>query len=90
MSLDDVPDVERELDPKTVEDRAGLVAFIGLLLATESPVEWENDRTDSYLEAMAAWLGSMDGVFKNRGEPTPEEPSWSLIAQMLLTATIYE
>jgi hypothetical protein len=42
------------------------------------------------MDAMAAWVRDTPGYFINRGEPVPEEPSWSLFAQIILAATAYE
>lgn len=56
----------------------------------EEPEVWENDSLATFLRAWSAWLSDMDGYFVNRGEPVPEEPSWQLIAQMLLAARVYE
>jgi hypothetical protein len=32
----------------------------------------------------------MDGYFAHQREPVPIEPSWQLIAQILVTASVYE
>jgi hypothetical protein len=56
----------------------------------EQPEVWENDTLERFLRAWVAWLGDIDGFFINRGEAVPDEPSWQLIAQMLLAARVYE
>ena len=82
-----------------LEDRAARVARQGDLAAfldnladslLEEPEAWENSNLESFLRAWSAWLTDSDGYFKNRGEAPPREPTWSLIAQMLLAAKVYE
>ena len=72
--------------------RAELAGFIDQLADSfvEQPEVWENDTLERFLRAWSAWLGDMDGFFLNRGEDVPAEPSWQLIAQMLLAARVYE
>ena len=76
----------------SIESRQDLANFIREF--SQSPEEigdfWENDRLDTFLEALGAWTESMDGVFKNRGEACPENPSWNLFGRMLMAAVIYE
>jgi len=75
-----------------VMSREDLVNFIEQFSNTvrEEPVSWENDSLEGFLKAWSAWLRDMDGYFINRGEGVPAEPSWQLIAQMLLAARTYE
>ena len=54
------------------------------------PEGWEPCTLRDFLEAMAAWTEDMDGYFQNRGEPFPEEPTWSLFGHILKAATLYE
>ncbi|BCW08331.1 fumarylacetoacetate hydrolase family protein [Arthrobacter sp. NtRootA1] len=56
----------------------------------QEPGNWENSDLESFPEALSAWTRDMDGYFANLGEPVPDEPSWRLIAQMLLAARVYE
>jgi hypothetical protein len=76
----------------SVRTREDLVRFVRGLLSDlkENPDDWENTDLARYLEALAAWVEDMDGVFKNRGEPVPERPDWKTLAQILLAASIYE
>ena len=54
------------------------------------PAEWDNNNLGVFLEALAAWSNSMGGYFRNIGQPVPEQPSWRLLAEMLLAARVYE
>ncbi|MGW4237327.1 DUF7660 family protein [Streptomyces sp. NPDC004749] len=51
---------------------------------------WENVRLEDFLEAWAAWLKDMPGVFANRGERVPDQPDWRLVARMVMAARMYE
>jgi hypothetical protein len=53
-------------------------------------VTWENPTLERYLGALAAWTEDMDGYFANQGLIEPAQPSWSLVARMLLAASLYE
>jgi len=41
-----------------------------------NPADWENDRLESFLEAIEAWTSDAVGYYRNRGESLPTEPSW--------------
>ncbi|TAK14744.1 MAG: hypothetical protein EPO32_00685 [Anaerolineae bacterium] len=71
------------------EDFARIVAAMADDLA-HNPEGWENVSLAGFLGALAAFALDLDGYFSNRGETVPDEPSWSLMAQMLLAARIYE
>ena len=77
---------------RSITSRDDLVAFIHNLVfdLKTRPDAWGNSQLDSYLEALAAWTEDMDGYFQNRGEPTPSEPSWRLLGEILMAATMYE
>jgi uncharacterized protein with NRDE domain len=44
---------------------------------------WENTNIGDYLEALAAWTGSMDGFYLNLGLTPPENTDWKVMANML-------
>lgn len=79
-------------DTAWVRTRADLVSYIRKLSqeAEATSNHWENQTLDRYLEALSAWTNDMGGYFNNRGEPIPDHPSWSLIADMLRAACFYE
>jgi hypothetical protein len=54
------------------------------------PDEWENPTLDRFLEALAASLRGLPGLYANRGEQLPEDPSWKIFAEALVMATGYE
>ncbi len=79
-------------DTTWVRTRADLVSYVRQLSQeAEAPASgWENQSLHGYLEALSAWTNDMDGYFINRGEPVPDQPQWSLIADMLRAACFYE
>ncbi|MFE3122934.1 hypothetical protein ACFXHD_05890 [Streptomyces hydrogenans] len=79
-------------DTGWVRTRADLVAYIQQLSqeALNPANGWENRSLDRYLEALGAWTADMDGYFLSRGGRTPEQPDWSLIADMLRAACFYK
>lgn len=54
------------------------------------PTEWENDTLERFLEALAASIRDLPGREANRGEPLPPQPTWKLLAEILVTASGYE
>jgi hypothetical protein len=84
-------DLEDEAD--RVVTRADLAEFVRRMAeAAASPESqtWENDTLPRFLEALAAWVSSMDGYFRNQGLDVPEQPNWRLVSEMLIAATMYE
>lgn len=71
------------------EDLAEFVRALGADLA-DGERQWENDRLDTYLDAVASWTEDMPGFFMNEGRDMDEEPKWRLFAFILLAATMYE
>jgi hypothetical protein len=50
--------------------------------------KWENVDIRNYLEALSAWVDSMEGYYKNFKLPVPKNPNWQLIAEMLVAAKV--
>jgi hypothetical protein len=82
--------LEQQVD--AINSREDFCTFVARLLQSlkESPDSWENDNLESFLAALEAWVGDMDGYFRNIGEPCPQIPSWKLLGQMLVAARVYE
>lgn len=51
--------------------------------------EWENDKLDRYLEAVAAFSSDFEGYVRNTGGNAEDNP-WRLLASVLLDAKVYE
>jgi len=77
---------------ETIREKEDLVAFIDSLIADyESNVsEWENADLLSFLQAMSAWVGSMEYAYKNTGREFPANPTWDMFGRILYAAKIYE
>lgn len=73
-----------------VHTREDLARFIACLLEHLRSEGWPNDRLDLFLDGLGGWVSDMPGYFLGRGENEPPEPSWGLVAQMLLAATVYD
>jgi hypothetical protein len=71
------------------EDVAEVLAAMQTDLAA-NPEAWENNTLDRYLDALAALFGSVESLHANRGEEAPDQPSWRLVAELLVGATGYE
>lgn len=79
-------------ESNAIRSRDDFVHFVKALLRDfeENPSGWENHDLGSFLDAVAAWTEDMDGYFENRGEPTPQQPDWRLLGQIMLAAKYYE
>ena len=83
-------DLDMRLDAiHTKDDLAGFVAELKADLL-RNPEDWENPDLPSYLEAMTAWIQSMEAFYQNAGRGFPDPPSWKTFAEILLAARIYE
>lgn len=51
---------------------------------------WKNNDLSSYLEAISSWIEDMDGFYENMGKSLPENINWSVFADILMAARIYE
>jgi hypothetical protein len=89
-----MPTVRSPLEDRvaTVRTRGDFAAFVSELArdAQAHPEQWENASLHAYLAALGAWAEDLDGYYRNLGQPTPDEPSWGMLASMLLAARVYE
>ncbi|WP_133719245.1 DUF7660 family protein [Methylocaldum gracile] len=74
---------------KTKEDLARFVEALRADLISNVD-DWENPDLERFLDAMSAWIRSMDNAYKNMGKSVPVRPDWSVFADILLAAKIYE
>jgi hypothetical protein len=75
-----------------IRSKEDFIKFLSALrkdLATNND-DWENPTLERYLEAMEAWIGSMDGYYMNTNQPIPEQPTWKMFADILYASKIYE
>lgn len=74
---------------QTREDFARFVRRLSDELAAGG-CDWENDTLPNYLDALAAFSESIEGYFLHRKQAMPVQPSWKLMAEILLAARVYE
>jgi hypothetical protein len=77
---------------RAIDSRADFIEFVHALrrdFAT-NPESWENRDLDSFLEALAAWVEGMDGYYRNVGVAPPEQPTWKVLGDIFMAATMYE
>jgi len=75
-----------------IRSRDELVAFVRELHQDylRRGYEWENQRLDHFLEALAAWMHDSPGWYRNFGKDLPESGDWTFLARALQAATVYE
>ena len=71
------------------EDLADFVELLRQDLQAHSE-EWENSTLDRFLDAMEAWIRSLDNYYINKNQPIPQSPSWRTFANILYASKIYE
>jgi hypothetical protein len=49
--------------------------------------DWQNAALDTYLDALATSIEEIDEMYSERGEVVPDQPSWHLVARLLVTAS---
>jgi hypothetical protein len=83
-------DIAEQVD--TIRTREDLVAFLREFHKDyrENSGSWENQDLSSFLRALAAWAGDMEGYYLNRGESVPKTPEWRTFASLLIAAKMYE
>lgn len=85
-----LPELHEQLG--LIENREDLVNFIDSLVKNldGNPEEWANIDLASFLQAMTAWVGSMEFAYKNNGQELPSAPTWDMFARILYASKIYE
>ena len=77
---------------KTVQTRDDFIKFLTLFRESlnKNPMLWENTDLATFLEAFQGWVADIDGIYTNRGENTPTQPTWRVLSDMLMGARVYE
>lgn len=75
-----------------IRTKDDLALFVGRLKEDflSNRDEWENPDLEMFLDAMSAWISSMDNAYKNMGKDVPVQPSWSAFARILYASKTYE
>lgn len=72
-----------------IETKEHLADFV-LYLRNTHPASWPNSNLDVFLEAMEAFIRSIDKYYENNGKEVPIQPKWKDIANILYAASIYD
>ncbi|WP_346534514.1 hypothetical protein [Micromonospora sp. DPT] len=77
---------------ETVETHEDLTGFMFALAANldNDPEAWENRTLESYLDALQRFTKSLNSWARNNGQAVPVQPTWQLMARLLLIARTYE
>jgi hypothetical protein len=76
-----------------VTDRQDFIRFIDLLRQNfiDNSDSWENNKLDSFLEAISAYADDIQGYYDNtRQNVDADLPSWQTFADIFKGATLYE
>lgn len=84
--------MDAKLTADQVDSRDSFVVFLVSLAdcARENSESISDSTLATFLDGAAGWTADMDGYFLNRGDPTPSEPSWRLLAQIFAAGLVYE
>lgn len=77
--------------PDEVSSRQELATFLEDLheKLVKGPIV-ANHELPAFISGAAGWTSDLEGYFRDRGEPVPTEPTWSLVASIFEAATVYE
>lgn len=83
-----------ELDDQieSIETKEDFAEFLNVFRESlvSQPDEWENPTLEKFLDAMEAWVNSMEGYVINSGDTDVLRPSWRTFAKILSAASVYE
>ena len=81
------------IDNFQVTDRQTFIKFLDLLRQDflENRDSWENDKLESFLEALSAYTTDIQGYYDNTNQNmNANTPSWHTFADIFKGAKIYE
>jgi len=56
----------------------------------KDPAMWTNKTIEDYLDALAGCVEGVEGFYSNRGEELPRNINWSVFADLLDCARLYD
>ncbi|MBV1857171.1 MAG: hypothetical protein KUG77_02085 [Nannocystaceae bacterium] len=83
----------KSMNAKAVTTRQEFQEFLEFLVLerTNHPDQWGNSTLPSFLEAMAGFTADLEGFFAQQGDmDNAESATWSVFAQILAAAKVYE
>ena len=86
---------DENIDDGTLKviDKATFSIFVEEMLKElkKKNMNWENKKTEDFIESIVSYSEDIDGYYKNMNFTTSAEtPTWRIFAQILKGATIYE
>jgi hypothetical protein len=80
------------VDATTVDTRDDAIGVVMAMLndLRKNPDAWQNASLPDFLESFAAAMEDLDQVYAERGEVLPDQPSWRLVAELLVAASGHE
>lgn len=82
--------VDRAGQVESRQDAQRVIAQMRADLAGRGSREWENPTLDRFLGALEAVLDGLPSQVAMQGEAETAQPTWGLLAQVLVAATGYE
>lgn len=76
-----------------INNRNDFLLFLKDFINETKTGDFQNNTLSSFLEGMESWIEDMDGYYKNIGKEkynTEQTLHWSLLADILRAARIYE
>lgn len=75
-----------------ISNKEEFISFVELLASdlNSNPSEWTNKSLSEYLGGIASWTEDMEGYYKNKNIPIPENIDWRVFANILVAAKMYE
>ena len=76
-----------------VTNRQTFIEFLDLLRQDflDNPESWENNKMESFLEALSAYASDIQGYYDNTNQNIDaNKPSWQTFADIIKGAKIYE
>ena len=77
---------------ENISNKESLKKFVEDLLLDfrNKPQGWKNATLDTFLEAIATCIDDIEGLYANMNKMFPEQPTWKLFAEILISAKYYE
>ena len=81
-----------EVDTKEIATREEAVGVIMAMLndLRKHRDDWQNASLEDFLEALAASMEDLDQTYAERGEKLPDQPTWQMVANLLVAASGHE
>ena len=77
---------------ETVKSKEDFIDFVNDLIKDfeMNQNDWENNNLKSFLQAISAWTGDMEGFYQNQKKVLPANIDWNVFANILYASKMYE